>query len=141
MGSAPTATTVPTRVVLTRIPDSWAWMWSDILLRLLPFAAAYVIAYRITGGARWLGLGGGDPGVQLVFAAIASPLMFAAAVAVQLWLTRRRRALSVPADGRDAAFQAAFYAVNGPLEEAFFPGLVQGGMVVAWSTSAGVSVA
>ena len=112
-------------------------MWSDILLRLLPFAAAYVIAYRITGGARWLGFGGGDPGVQLVFAAIASPLMFAAAVAVQLWLTRRRRALSVPADGRDAVFQAAFYGVNGPLEEAFFRGLVQGGLGAAWNVPAG----
>ena len=116
-------------------------MWSDILLRLLPFAAAYAIAYRITGGARWLGLGAGDLGVQLSFSAIAGPLMFFAAVAVQLWLTRRRRALSVPADGRDAAFQAAFYAVNGPLEEAFFRGLVQGGLGVAWSTPAGFAIA
>jgi membrane protease YdiL (CAAX protease family) len=116
-------------------------MWSDILLRLLPFAAAYAIAYRITGGAAWLGFGPGNLGVQLVFAAIAAPLMFVAAVAVQLWLTRRRRALSVPADGRDAAFQAAFYAVNGPLEEAFFRGLVQGGLGVVWSAPGGFAVA
>jgi membrane protease YdiL (CAAX protease family) len=115
-------------------------MWSDILLRLLPFAAAYAIAYRVTGGAGWLGFSAGDLTVQLVFAAIAAPLMFVAAAAVQLWLTRRRRALSVPADGRDAAFQAAFYAVNGPLEEAFFRGLVQGGLGVAWSAPAGFAV-
>ena len=116
-------------------------MWSDILLRLLPFGAAYAIAYRVTGGAGWLGFGAGDLVVQLVFAAIAAPLMFAAAVAVQLWLTRRRRALSVPADGRDAAFQSAFFAVNGPLEEAFFRGLVQGGIGAAGSTPIGFAVA
>ena len=114
--------------MLTRIPDSWAWMWSDILIRLLPFGAAYAIALRVTGGAAWLGFGVGNLPVQLLFAAIAAPLMFVAAAAVQLWLTRRRHALSVPADGRDAAFQAAFYAVNGPLEEAFFRGLLQGGL-------------
>jgi len=112
-------------------------MWSDILLRLLPFGAAYAIAYRVTSGAGWLGFGAGDLVVQLIFAAIAAPLMFAAAVAVQLWLTRRRRALSVPADGRDAAFQSAFYAVNGPLEEAFFRGLVQGWLTVAFAAPLG----
>ena len=116
-------------------------MWSDILLRLLPFAAAFAIAYWITDGARWLGAGTGDLAVQLIFAAIAAPLMFVAAVAVQLWLTRRRRALSVPADGRDAVFQSAFYAVNGPLEEAFFRGLVQGGLGFAWTAPAGFAIA
>ena len=83
MGSAPAKTRVPTRVALTRIPDSWAWMWSDILLRLLPFAAAYAVAYRLSGGASWLGLSAGNLGAQLLFAGVAAPLMFWAAVAVQ----------------------------------------------------------
>ena len=116
-------------------------MWSDILIRLLPFGAAYAIAYRVTGGASWLGFTAGDIEVQVWFAAIAAPVMFVAAVAVQLWLTRRRHALSVPADGRDAAFQAAFYAVNGPLEEAFFRGLVQGGLGVVWTPPVGFAIA
>jgi membrane protease YdiL (CAAX protease family) len=116
-------------------------MWSDILIRLLPFGVAYAIAYRVTGGASWLGFSAGDLPFQLLFAAIAAPVMFVAAVAVQLWLTRRRRALSVPADGRDAAFQAAFYAVNGPLEEAFFRGLVQGGLGVLWTAPVGFAIA
>jgi len=116
-------------------------MWSDILLRLLPFAAAYAAIYRLSGGASWLVLSAGNLGAQLLFAGVAAPLMFCAAVAVQLWLTRRRRVLSVPADGRDAAFQAAFYAVNGPLEEAFFRGLVQGGLGAAWSTLPGFAIA
>ncbi len=67
--------------------------------------------------------------------------MFAAAVAVQLWLTRRRGALSVPAGAGDAAFQAAFYAVNGPLEEAFFRGLVQGWLTAAVNPLLGFAVA
>jgi membrane protease YdiL (CAAX protease family) len=116
-------------------------MWSDILIRLLPFGAAYAIAYRVTGGAAWLGFSAGDLGVQVLFAAISAPLMFGAAAAVQLWLTRRRHALSVPADGRDAVFQAAFYAVNGPLEEAFFRGLVQGGLGVVWTAPVGFAIA
>jgi hypothetical protein len=40
-------------------------MWSDILLRLLPFAAAYALAYRITAAPPWLGFSAGDLGVWL----------------------------------------------------------------------------
>ena len=127
--------------MLTHIPDSWRWVRPDLAVRLLPFAAAFLIAHRLSGGASWLGLAGGDIAAQLWFAAIAAPSMFAAAVAVQLWLTRRRGALSVPADAGDTLFQAAFYAVNGPLEEAFFRGLLQGGLTVAWGTPVGFVVA
>src|ERR1051326_1415766 len=102
MGSAAATSHVPTRVVLTRIPDSWAWMRTDILIRLVPFATAFAIAWWLTRGASWLGLSLGDVAVQLIFAGIAAPVMFAAAVAVQLWLTRRRHALSVPAGPGDA---------------------------------------
>jgi membrane protease YdiL (CAAX protease family) len=116
-------------------------MRPDILVRLLPFTAAFVVAYLASGRAGWLGLGGGRLGVQLGFAAIAAPVMFAAAVAVQRWLTRRRGALLVPAGADDAWFQAAFYAVNGPVEEAFFRGLMQGGLGVIWGAPAGFLIA
>src|SRR5919204_3044751 len=105
-----------TRVLLTRIPDSWSWVRTDVPIRLVPFAVAYAIAYVASGRARWLGLQPGDLAVQLLFAALGVPVMFAAAAAVQLWLARRRGALAVPADAADAAFQAGFYVVNGPLE-------------------------
>jgi membrane protease YdiL (CAAX protease family) len=116
-------------------------MRPDILVRLLPFSAAFAIAYIVTKHAGWLGVGAGNLAVQLVFAAVAVPVMFAASVAVQLWLTRRRGALLVPAGAGDALFQAAFYALNGPIEEGFFRGLVQGGLSVAWGAPIGFIVA
>jgi uncharacterized protein len=128
-------------VQLTRIPDSWTWIWPDVLVRLLPFTAAFAVAYAVTGRARWLGLEAGNLPLQLLFAAAGIPFMFFAAVAVQLWLTRRRGALLVPADSADAWFQTAFYAVNGPVEEAFFRGLVQGGLTVLWGGPVAFAVA
>jgi membrane protease YdiL (CAAX protease family) len=128
------------RVVLTHIPDSWAWMRSDLLVRILPFtvmAAGVEILWRPT----WLGISPGRVGVQLAFAALAAPVLFVGATLVQLWLTRRRGAISVPADSRDAWFQAGFYLVNGPVEEAFFRGLIQGGLGAAFGAPVGFLVA
>lgn len=118
--------------MLTHIPDSWAWMRPDILLRLAPFTLAFAVAYVVSRRANWLGLGPGNLVAQLVFAAVAAPVMFGAAAAVQLWLTRRRGVLLVPEGPDDAWFQAAFYAVNGPIEEGFFRGLIQGGLSLVW---------
>ena len=123
--------------MLTRIPDTWKWIKPDVVIRLLPFTAVYAIAYRVTGGAAWLGWSAGDPRVQLGFAAIGVPTMFVAAAAVQLWLTRRRGVLGVPAGLGDVALQAGFYAVNGPIEEAMFRGLVRGGLGAFWLPPAG----
>src|SRR2546430_347337 len=39
MLSPPPISRTRTRLVLTRIPDSWAWVRTDLLIRLLPFAA------------------------------------------------------------------------------------------------------
>ena len=128
------------RIVLTHIPDSWAWMRPDLLIRILPFtaiAAGVEILWRPT----WLGVSSGRLGVQLAFAAAATPVLFVAATLVQLWLTRRRRAISVPADRADAWFQAGFYVVNGPVEEAFFRGVIQGGLGAAFGAPVGFLVA
>lgn len=116
-------------------------MRPDIAVRLLPFTAAFGFAYVASGRGRWLGLSAGNLAAQLLFTVIAVPVLFAAAAAVQLWLTRRRGALLVPAGPADAWFQAAFYAVNGPVEEAFFRGLVQGGLGLLWGGPAGFAVA
>jgi membrane protease YdiL (CAAX protease family) len=130
----------PTRVVLTRIPDSWLWMRPDLLIRLLPFTAVCAGVYLIASRPSWFGLGVGRMEVQLLFALIAAPSMFIAAAIAQLWLTRRRGALSVPARGDDAWFQAGFYLLNGPIEEAFFRGLLQGGIGVVLGLPAGFAV-
>jgi membrane protease YdiL (CAAX protease family) len=102
-------------------------MAPDLLRRLLPFAAVVAVV-EIAWRPSWLGFSAGRLGAQLVFAAVAAPVLFVAATFVQLRLARRRGALSVPAGRDDAAFQAAFYVLNGPIEEAFFRGLVQGGL-------------
>ena len=128
------------RIVLTRIPDIWRWARTDIFVRLAPFALVYATAYRLSNGASWLGLSVGDVHAQLVFAAAGVPLMFVAATAVQLWLTRRRGVLSVPAGLDDVFFQAGFYIVNGPIEEAFFRGLIQGGLGILWGAPTGFVV-
>jgi len=103
--------------------------------------AAFAIAYQLVRHRAALGLSPGSLGVQLVFAAVAAPLMFAAAAWVQLLLTRRRGVLGVPANSKDAWFQAGFYVVNGPVEEAFFRGLVQGGLGLLWGAPAGFAIA
>jgi len=128
------------RIVLTHIPDSWAWMRPDLLIRILPFtaiAAGVEILWRPT----WLGVSSGRLGVQLTFAVAATPVLFVAATLVQLWLTRRRGAISVPANRADAWFQAGFYVVNGPVEEAFFRGVIQGGLGAAFGAPVGFLVA
>ena len=130
----------PTRLVLTRIPDSWAWMRPDLLVRLLPFSVTCAAAYVVASHPAWFGLGPGNAGTQLLFGVVAAPLMFASAMFVQLWLARRRGALSVPATAGDAWFQAGFYLVNGPIEEAFFRGLIQGGVGVVLGAPAGFAV-
>ena len=104
-------------------------MKPDLAVRLLPFAAACTLA-EIVWRPRWLGLSAGNLGVQLLFGFVAAPILFGAATLVQLALARRRGALSVPDGAGDAAFQASFYLVNGPLEEAFFRGVIQGGLGV-----------
>jgi membrane protease YdiL (CAAX protease family) len=140
MTSGPTTLKSSTRLVTTNIPDSWAWMRPDLVVRIVPFAGAYAVAYLLLSRPAPLGVSFGRPDVQLLFAAVAAPLMFVAAVTVQLLLTRRRGALSVPANGRDAWFQAGFYVLNGPVEEAFFRGLVQGGVGMLWGSPVGFAI-
>ena len=135
-----TSPTTATRLLLTDIPHSWAWMRTDFVVRIVPMIAAYAITYELMARSASLGWSFGRPRVQLLFAAVAAPLMFAAAVAMQLWLTRRRGVLHVPVDGRDALFQAAFYLLNGPVEEAFFRGALQGGLSLLWGMPAGLAI-
>ena len=127
----------PTRLVLTRVPDTWAWMRPDLLVRILPFTLTSAVAYVIASRPAWFGVAPGRIADQLAFGLVAAPIMFVAAMLAQLWLARRRGALSAPAGRGDAWFQAGFYVVNGPVEEAFFRGLVQGGLGAAFGAPVG----
>lgn len=122
-----TPTNAATRVALTDIPDSWRWMKPDFAVRLLPMTAAFVVVELVWRPA-WTGFTVGRLDVQLLFGLVSAPILFIAATWVQLVLARRRGGLGVPSGAGDAAFQAGFYFINGPVEEAFFRGLIQGGL-------------
>ncbi|HEX6348461.1 MAG TPA: CPBP family intramembrane glutamic endopeptidase [Candidatus Dormibacteraeota bacterium] len=127
-------------VQLTSVPESWAWMRGDLLVRLGPFALV-VLAAWLLWRPRWLGFAAGNLGAQLLFGGVGAVVLFFAAAAVQMPLSRRRGALRVPADRADAGAQAGYYVLNGPLEEAFFRGLVQGGLGAVLSPPVGFVVA
>ena len=97
------------------------------MVRLAPFAAVSAIVDVVWRPA-WMGVALGRGGVQLAFGVVAAPLLFIGAAAVQRALARRRGAISAPAGPGDAALQAAYYALNAPIEEAFFRGVIQGGL-------------
>ncbi len=111
-------------------------MKPDLLRRLLPFAVVVAVV-EVGWRPHWLGFSTGRLSAQVTFAVIATPILFVAAAMVQLLLARRRGVLSVPSGGGDAWFQAAFYVLNGPIEEAFFRGLMQGGLGIAFGAPVG----
>jgi membrane protease YdiL (CAAX protease family) len=116
-------------------------MGSDLRLRLLPFAALSTSAWLAAGRPRWSGLSRGRLGVQLAFGLGGGAVLFGAGAALQLLLIRRRGSLRVPASGADLALQTGYYALNAPLEEAFFRGLLQGGLGALLSPPVGFGVA
>jgi membrane protease YdiL (CAAX protease family) len=121
------STAAPVRVVVTNVPQSWSWMARDLRIRIAPFAAV-CLAVEIIWRPSWMGFGAGRIGEQLAFGLITAPILFFASTWVQLRLARRRGAMSAPSGPADAWFQAGYYALNGPVEEALFRGLIQGGL-------------
>ncbi|GEM_PF-1350478 len=114
------------------------WVLPDLATRLGPFAVV-VAAVEAVWHPAWLGLVVGNLPVQLGFGLGALPLLFLFATALQLWLSRRRRTLVVP-NLPDALLQGGYYLLNGPLEEGFFRGLVQGGAGALLGAPAGFLV-
>jgi membrane protease YdiL (CAAX protease family) len=123
-------------VIWTQPSDTLAWVRPDLLQRLLPFALV-VAAIAAVWRPAWLGLTSGDLRVQLLFGLFGFPVLFLAAALTQAWLTRRRGAIRVPVGAGDALLQGAYYLLNGPLEEGFFRGLVQGGLGALLGAPAG----
>ena len=119
--------------------DSLAWMRPDALTRLLPLAVV-VAGVWLAVRATWLGLSLGRLGAQLAFGIPGLLLFFAAASLLQLGISRRCGSLRVPASGSDMALQAGYYLLNAPIEEAFFRGLVQGGLMALAGPAPGLVV-
>jgi hypothetical protein len=114
----------PAVVAPVDVAGCLAWMRPDLLVRLLPFSAAVAAAWLVARPA-WLGLGPGDPPVQLAFGLAGAPLVFAAACLLQRGLARRRQP-RVPVSAAAVTLQAGYFLLNAPVEEAFFRGLLQG---------------
>jgi hypothetical protein len=126
------------RVIPGSTEDTLRWVLPDLATRLVPFAVA-VTAVAAVWHPAWLGLTVGELAVQLAFGAVAFPVMFALAAVLQLPLSRRRGGLKVP-DVPDALLQGGYYVLNGPLEEGFFRGIVQGGIGALLGAPAGFLV-
>lgn len=127
------------RLILTRTTDSLAWMRPDALIRLLPLSAAVALVWLFARPA-WLGIGPGWLGAQIAFGLVGFVLFFVAASLAQWAMTQRRGSLRVPLSGADVALQAGYYVLNAPIEEAFFRGLVQGGLTWMAGPALGIAV-
>lgn len=122
---------------LTHPADTLAWMRQDALARLIPFAAL-VTGTWLRRQPPWLGVSGGRTRTQAAFGAAAGVTLFGTSALLQRSLSRRRGTLRAPSSMSDALVQAGYYAVNGPIEEAFFRGLLQGGVGSRLGTPAGL---
>jgi membrane protease YdiL (CAAX protease family) len=128
-------------LVPTRTGDSLAWMRLDAATRLLPFGLVVLLVW-VAARPSWLGLGAGDLRVQLSFGVAGAAVMFAASSLGQLWITRRvRGTVKVPASAEDLVLQGGYYVVNAAAEEAFFRGLLQGGLTALAGPALGLLVA
>jgi hypothetical protein len=119
--------------------ESWAWIGPDLLMRLLPMSLVVSAVWLVFHPA-WLGVAWGWLPAQLGFGLPGAAVFFGAACWLQLGMTRRRGSLKVPATFGDLSLQTAFYLVNAPVEEAFFRGLIQGGVSALISVPLGLAL-
>jgi membrane protease YdiL (CAAX protease family) len=128
-------------LVPTSTTDSLSWMRLDATVRLLPFGLVVLMVW-VAARPTWLGLTAGDGRAQLTFGLAGAVVMFLAASLGQLLITRRfRGTVKVPADADDLVLQGGYYLVNAAAEEAFFRGLLQGGLTALAGPGVGLLVA
>ena len=125
----------------TSVADSWRWMRLDLLIRLIPLAAAPVLfGWWMRVPRSTFGLSLAHPIRDLLIAVPLSIAGLAVAAGFSEYLARRNRRWFVP-DSRDLAVQTGYYILlNAPVEEWFFRGYVQGGLMT-WLKSPLVAIA
>src|SRR5260370_18497247 len=104
----------PTQAVLTRIPDSWAWMAPDLIRRLLPFTVVVAVV-EIAWRPSWLGFSAGGIGAAAALAAGGPPVLFLSGSFLCLLAARRRGALLAPAAGLGRPFPRGLSGLHRPL--------------------------
>jgi membrane protease YdiL (CAAX protease family) len=128
---------VPTgNLYRTSVRDSWRWIWWDVPARLLPLALVPLgIAWWTHTPLSSLGINLAHPGRDLVLAIPLGVIGFAIAAWFGEFLSRRNRRWFVP-DEKDLAFQSFYYvALNAPIEELFFRGLLQWALIRWWQSA------
>jgi membrane protease YdiL (CAAX protease family) len=128
-----------TILVPTTTADSLAWMRPDLVVRLVPFTGVVALVWLVWRPV-WLGVGPGRLDVQLAFGLAGAVVFFAASCLLQSVISPLRGSLRVPASRADAALQGGYYALNAPIEEALFRGLLQGGLAALAGPAAGILV-
>jgi membrane protease YdiL (CAAX protease family) len=117
--------------------ETLAWMRRDLAYRLIPFSMVVAGVWVWRRNPRWLGITARRPRLQMSFGVAGFATFFALAAALQLRLSRGRAELNVAGSISDAALRAGYYLVNAPIEEAFFRGLLQGGVGARFGGVAG----
>jgi membrane protease YdiL (CAAX protease family) len=104
----------------------------DLAIRLIPLSIAPLLVALLAGtGLGTFGLSFAHPGRELLLAVPAAVLGFIIAAGFSEYLSRRNHRWFVP-DERDLWLQIGYYILlNGPIEEWFFRGFLQGGLT-AW---------
>jgi membrane protease YdiL (CAAX protease family) len=122
-GPAPAEVVPAPALQRNTVTDTWRWLWKDTAFRLVPFAAA-------TGLYAWL-WGGGPRGVGLIASTVPRDVLVGVALGLPLAaLAAAFRRVVAPGyrlpTAADQAFQSLFYlALNAPVEELFWRGVVQ----------------
>jgi membrane protease YdiL (CAAX protease family) len=103
--------------------DTWRWLWPDMLIRIIPFAIAGLVAAHFLGFST-VGLQAPPQGWPVAFAeGLAAGLVMMALA--MIWRGIISPGYRLPTSA-DQALQTIFYlAINAPVEELFWRGTVQ----------------
>lgn len=120
--------------------DSWRWMRLDLGIRLVPLAIAPLLFAVVTGTSlATFGLSVRHPGWDIAVGLPLAVVGFVVATAFAEYLARRNRRWFIP-DSRDLALQTGYYILlNAPVEEWFFRGFLQGGLM-GWLKSPALAI-